>query len=72
MPSQDARTAFCLDQAKRCAKAASSASAAELKEAYANLRQGWLHLAPPLEAGESPDPAPPSAPSRRRPNWRFR
>lgn len=50
MPSQDARTAYCLDQANQCAKAASAATAAEFKEAYANLEQGWLQLAPPLEA----------------------
>ena len=52
MPSRDARTAYCLDQASQCAKAASAATAAEFKEAYANLEQGWLQLAPPIAEGE--------------------
>jgi hypothetical protein len=48
MPSRDARTAYCLDQASQCAKAASAAT----KEAYANLEQGWLQLAPPIAESE--------------------
>lgn len=65
MPSQDARTAYCLDQANQCAKAASAASAAELREAYANLERGWLQLAPPPMECETRHPGP--LPSRSRP-----
>lgn len=67
MPSPDARTAYCLDQAEQCGKAASAASGSELKEAYASLRQGWLQLAPPLTEGESLKDAMPSIrPGRRK------
>jgi hypothetical protein len=63
MPSKFIRTDYCLDQASQCSKAATEASAAELKEAYANLEQGWLRLAPPLAVeGGSDDRT--SAPTR--------
>ena len=55
MPSRDARMTYLLDQAERCAKAASTASVAELTEAYANLEQGWLQLLPKPTESENPD-----------------
>lgn len=65
MPNQDARTAYFLNQATQCAKAASKASVAELREAYANLEQGWLQLVPQPAEGESADRAPTPTKSRR-------
>jgi hypothetical protein len=49
------RTAYCQEQAAECAKAAFESTIVEVKEAYMNLEQGWLQLAP--ELGDS---APPS------------
>jgi hypothetical protein len=44
------RTAYCHTQAARCAAAAANARASDVKEAYLNLEQAWLHLAPDLES----------------------
>jgi hypothetical protein len=65
MPNQDARTAYFLNQATQCAKAASAASVAELRQAYANLEQGWLQLVPQRPEGERSDQAPTPTKSRR-------
>jgi hypothetical protein len=54
MPRQSERTAYCHRQAAECAKAALETTIADLKEAYVNLEQGWLHLAPELT--ENPKP----------------
>jgi hypothetical protein len=39
-------TTHCRRQAAECGKRASEATLAEIREAYVNLKQGWLHLAP--------------------------
>jgi hypothetical protein len=65
MPNQDARTAYLRNQATQCAKAASNASVAELREAYASLEQGWLQLIPQPAEGESADRKPAPTKSRR-------
>lgn len=38
--------AYCHHQASECATAASATSVAEVKQAYLDLEQGWLSLAP--------------------------
>jgi hypothetical protein len=47
------QTAYCRRQALACANAAMSTAIAEVKEAYLNLEQGWLCLAPKI--GANPD-----------------
>jgi hypothetical protein len=47
------QTAYCRRQASICVTAASGTAIAEVKQAYLNLEQGWLCLAPKVEA--SPD-----------------
>ncbi len=43
------QTAYYRRQASACATAASATAIAEVKEAYVNLEQGWLCLAPKVE-----------------------
>jgi hypothetical protein len=45
------RTDYCRAQAAECAAAAETTTILELKEAYLNLEQGWLQLAPEIEGG---------------------
>lgn len=47
------RTAYYRRQASACAVAAVTTPIAEIKQAYLNLEQGWLCLAPKPEAGVS-------------------
>jgi len=51
MPSTIGRTAYCGQQAAECASAATATTLSEVKEAYLNLEQAWLKLAPELEGG---------------------
>jgi hypothetical protein len=60
MPHTIGRTAYCRYQAAECAAAATATTLAEVKEAYHNLEQGWLQLAPEIEGSRifsiNPDP----------------
>jgi hypothetical protein len=47
------RTAYYRRQASACSAAASATVIAEVKEAYLNLEQGWLSLAPKAEASRN-------------------
>jgi hypothetical protein len=49
MPRTLARTEYCRKQAAECAAAAMAATIADVKEAYVNLEQAWLHLAPEID-----------------------
>jgi hypothetical protein len=49
MPHTIRRTAYCRQQAAECAAAATATTLSEVKEAYLNLEQAWLKLAPELE-----------------------
>jgi hypothetical protein len=49
MPRSSERTEHCRKQAAECAAAATATALAEVKEAYLNLEQGWLKLAPEIE-----------------------
>jgi hypothetical protein len=42
------RTEHCRKQAAECAAAASATAIFDVKEAYRNLEQGWLKLAPEM------------------------
>jgi len=44
-----AQTAYCRKQASSCARAALTTAMAEVKQAYLDLEQGWLCLAPKVE-----------------------
>jgi hypothetical protein len=54
------RTAYYRRQASACAAAAVTTPVAEIRQAYLNLEQGWLCLAPKTETGPSNqnDPGP--------------
>ena len=43
------RTEYCRQQAAECAIAAAASCIANVREAYLNLEQGWLELAPDIE-----------------------
>ncbi len=66
MPTPRRRTDYCTKQAADCARAAVAATIAEIREAYLNLEQGWLRLAPQasesLPEGEHLGPMPPGMP----------
>jgi hypothetical protein len=49
MPRLHQRTEYCRKQAAECADAAATSTLAEVKEAYLNLEQAWLQLAPEIE-----------------------
>jgi hypothetical protein len=49
----DKRTAYCHQQAAGCALAATTATLAEIREAYRNIEQAWLQLAPDLDGGRT-------------------
>jgi hypothetical protein len=49
MPRSSQRTEYCQKQAAECAAAASAAAMLDVKEAYLNLEQGWLQLAPEID-----------------------
>jgi hypothetical protein len=49
MPRSSQRTEYCQKQAAECAAAASAAAMPDVKEAYLNLEQGWLQLAPEID-----------------------
>ena len=55
MPHHAERSTQCRRQAAECAQAASHTGIAEVKEAYLNLEQAWLQLAP--ELGDAPQPS---------------
>jgi hypothetical protein len=40
------RTAYCHQQAAECASAATTAILGEVRQAYLNIEQAWLQLAP--------------------------
>lgn len=54
MPKHSTRTEYCHHQANECARAASEAAAGDVKEAYANLEQAWLQLAPEVDERQVP------------------
>ena len=49
----DKRTTYCRQQAAECALAATTAILSEIKEAYLNIEQAWLQLAPDIDSGST-------------------
>jgi hypothetical protein len=47
------RTAYCHRQAAECASAAAATTLSEAREAYLNMQQAWLQLAPDLASNPS-------------------
>jgi hypothetical protein len=45
------RTAYCRQQAAECAIAATTAILDEARQAYLNIEQAWLQLAPEINSG---------------------
>jgi hypothetical protein len=46
----DKRTAYCRQQAAECALAATTAILGEVRQAYLNIEQAWLQLAPDINS----------------------
>jgi len=49
----DQRTAYCRQQAAESALAATTAVLVEIREAYLNIEQAWLQLAPDVDSGRT-------------------
>jgi hypothetical protein len=49
----DKRTAHCRQQAAECALAATTAILGEVRQAYLNIEQAWLQLAPDIDCGRA-------------------
>ena len=49
----DKRTAHCRQQAAECALAATTAILGEVRQAYLNIEQAWLQLAPDIDGGST-------------------
>jgi hypothetical protein len=47
------RTAYCREQAAECALAATTAILGEVRQAYLNIEQAWLQLAPDIDGGQT-------------------
>jgi hypothetical protein len=47
------RTAYCHQQAAECALAATTAILGEVRQAYLNIEQAWLQLAPDIDGGRA-------------------
>jgi hypothetical protein len=47
------RIAYCRRQAAECALAATTAKLGEIREAYLNIEQAWLQLAPDIDSGKT-------------------
>jgi hypothetical protein len=45
------RTSHCRRQAAKCALAATTAILDEVRQAYLNIEQAWLQLAPDIDGG---------------------
>ncbi len=44
------RKLYCQQQAAECASAANATNLSEIKEAYLNMEQAWLQLAPDIDS----------------------
>jgi hypothetical protein len=47
------RTVYCRQQAAQCALAATTALLGEVRQAYLNIEQAWLQLAPDIDGGRA-------------------
>lgn len=49
MPRTKDRKSYCQQQAAECASAANITNLSEIREAYLNMEQAWLQLAPDID-----------------------
>jgi hypothetical protein len=49
----DKRSAHCRQQAAECGLAATTAILDEVRQAYLNIKQAWLQLAPDIDGGRA-------------------
>jgi hypothetical protein len=49
----DKRTAYCRQQAAECASAATIAILSDVRQAYLNIEQAWLQLAPDIHGSRA-------------------
>lgn len=47
------RKSYCEQQAVECAAAANATNLSEIREAYLNMEQAWLQLAPDIDSNQS-------------------
>jgi hypothetical protein len=50
MPRTKDRSSYCQQQAAECASAATATTLSEAREAYLNMEQAWLQLAPDVDS----------------------
>jgi|GEM_PF-6907245 hypothetical protein len=67
MPRTSERTEYCRQQALECAAAAAATTIANIREAYLNLEQGWVGLAPDIADSPTNIAANPAPPTRDKP-----
>jgi hypothetical protein len=53
MPRTSKRTQYCHQQAAECASAAMTTTLSEAREAYLNMEQAWLQLAPDVDSNQT-------------------
>jgi hypothetical protein len=53
MPRTKDRTSYCRQQAAECASAATTTTLSEIREAYLNIEQAWLQLAPDIDSNQA-------------------
>jgi hypothetical protein len=56
-PAAGKRTAYCRQQAAECALAATTAILGEVRQAYLNIEQAWLQLAPDINSNSNREKA---------------
>jgi hypothetical protein len=47
------RKSYCQQQAAECASAAATTTLSEIKDAYLNMEQAWLRLAPDIDSNQT-------------------
>lgn len=47
------RKLYCQQQAAECASAANATNLSEIREAYLNMEQAWLKLAPDIDSNQT-------------------
>ena len=53
MPRTKDRKSYCQQQAAECASAANTTNLSEIREAYLNMEQAWLQLAPDIDSNQT-------------------
>jgi hypothetical protein len=67
MPRTKDRKSYCQQQAAECASAATATTLSEAREAYLNMEQAWLQLAPDVDSNQTFSGSPESKEQQRKP-----